>query len=90
MRNSEKRMAGDYEIIQSVYVGDKEVVLGENLADTSGGKYLCSLCQHSDWGGYHQEIFTSNSYLETMRIFGERIVKQTEKVQQELDRKSVV
>lgn len=84
MRNSEKRMAGDYEIIQSVYIGDKEVVLGENLADTSGGKYLCSLCQHSDWGGYHQEIFTSDSYLETMRIFGERIVKQVEKVQQEL------
>lgn len=84
MDYTENRMAGDYEIIQSVYVGDREVVLGENLADTSGGKYLCSLCQHSDLGAYHQEVFTSDSYLEVMKVFGERIVKQAEKVRLEL------
>lgn len=84
MKGKEKRMAGNYEIIQSVYVGDKEVVLGENPADTSDGKYLCSLCQHSDLGGFHQELFTSDSYLDAIKIFGERIVKQAEKVRQEL------
>ena len=29
----EKRMAGDYEIIQAVQIGDREVVLGENPQD---------------------------------------------------------
>lgn len=84
MKSSEKRMAGDYEIIQSVYVGDKEVVFGENPADISGGKYLCSLCQHSDLGALHQDLFTSDNYLEVMKIFGERIVQQAEKARQEL------
>ncbi len=84
MKRNEKRMAGDYEIIQSVYVGDKEVVLGENPADTSGGKYLCSLCQHSDLGALHQDLFTSDNYLEVMKIFGERIARQAEKARQEL------
>ena len=31
--SDEKRMAGDYEIIQSVYIGDREIVVGENQAD---------------------------------------------------------
>ena len=84
MKGKEKRMAGDYEIIQSVYVGDKEVVLGENPADTSDGKYLCSFCQHSDLVALHQDLFISNNYLEVMKIFGERIVQQAEKVRQEL------
>ena len=84
MKGKEKRMAGNYEIIQSVYVGDKEVVLGENPADTSDGKYLCSLCQHSDLVALHQDLFISDNYLEVMKIFGERIVQQAEKVRQEL------
>lgn len=84
MKRDEKRMVGDYEIIQAVYVGDREVVLGENPADMAGGRYLCSLCQHSDLGGFHQELFTSDSYLEAVKVFGERVVKQVEMVQQEL------
>lgn len=28
----DKRMAGDYEIIQSFHIGDQEVVLGENVS----------------------------------------------------------
>ena len=35
----EKRMAGDYEIIQAVQIGDREVVLGENPQDETGMKY---------------------------------------------------
>lgn len=32
-----KRMAGDYEIIQSFHIGDQEVVLGENVNAPPGG-----------------------------------------------------
>lgn len=38
----EKRMAGDYEIIQAVQIGDREVVLGENPQDETGMKYMCA------------------------------------------------
>ena len=40
---TEKRMAGDYEIIQAVHIGDREVVLGENPQDETGMKYMCCL-----------------------------------------------
>ena len=36
--STEKRMAGDYEIIQAVQIGDREVVLGENPQDDTGMK----------------------------------------------------
>ena len=38
--STEKRMAGDYEIIQAVQIGDREVVLGENPQDETGMKYV--------------------------------------------------
>lgn len=31
--SKEKRKLGDYEIIQSIYIGDKEVVFGVNKKD---------------------------------------------------------
>ena len=41
--STEKRMAGDYEVIQAVHIGDREVVLGENPQDETGMKYMLSL-----------------------------------------------
>lgn len=38
----EKRMAGDYEIIQGLHIGDREIVLGENPRDETGMKYMCA------------------------------------------------
>jgi hypothetical protein len=38
--SSEKRMAGDYEIIDAVYIGENKVVVGENLKESNGQKYM--------------------------------------------------
>ena len=48
--NVEKRMAGDFEIIHSMRIGDREIVLGENPAGigdediflTDQGDILCA------------------------------------------------
>ena len=45
----EKRMAGDYEIIQAVQIGDREVVLGENPQDETGMKYMCAFCRKTPY-----------------------------------------
>ena len=51
--STEKRMAGDYEIIQAVQIGDREVVLGENPQDEvyvrllSAKRLICRI-QRSD------------------------------------------
>ena len=36
----EKRMAGDYEITHSVHIGDKEIVIGEDLDNKDGYFYI--------------------------------------------------
>ena len=40
-----KRMAGDYEVIQAIHIGDREIVLGEKIQDESVEKYMCAFCQ---------------------------------------------
>ena len=37
-----KRMAGPYEITHAIHIGDREIVLGENPADTDGVPYMCA------------------------------------------------
>ena len=51
--STEKRMAGDYEIIQAVQIGDREVVLGENPQDETGMKYMCAFCRQNEIGRAH-------------------------------------
>ena len=45
--STEKRMAGDYEVIQAVHIGDREVVLGEKPQDETGMKYMCAFCRQN-------------------------------------------
>ena len=44
----DKRMAGDYEIIQSFHIGDQEVVLGENVSAPPEERYMCAYCQQNE------------------------------------------
>ena len=84
MDYTENRMAGDYRIIQSMYVGDKEVVLGEDLESLPGKRYICSFCQQGGPFLVHRDVVTSDDYLEIVKIFGERIVEQAEKTRLEV------
>ena len=82
MDYSENRMVGDYRIIRSMYVGDKEIVFGEDMESPPGKRYSCSLCQQSGPFLVHQDLVASDDYLEIVKIFGERIVAQAEKTTQ--------
>lgn len=77
--NQEKRMAGDYEIIQSVLLGDKEIVVGENLADTNDQKYMTAFCDRNEIVALYVEILASDDYAEIMGLFGKRLTEQAEK-----------
>ena len=46
--HSLRRMAGDYEIIQAIHIGDREIVLGEKPQSESGDKYMCAFCQQNE------------------------------------------
>lgn len=43
--DNEIRKAGDYEITHSIHIGDRELVLGENLNAEGGNFYLAAYCK---------------------------------------------
>ena len=40
--NNEKRMAGCWEVLHALRIGDKEVVAGENLTKPNETRYMCA------------------------------------------------
>jgi len=86
MHDNEKRMAGDYEIIHALQVGDREIVLGENLKDVNGQKYMCAFCTANELFARYDDLYVSDDYMEILKYYGERVVKQAEKTRAELSK----
>lgn len=82
--DEEKRMAGDYEIIHAMHIGDREIVIGENQADPDGQFYMCAYCQSNGLFAVYNEVMVSDEYAEIVKLFGQRVTEQAEKTRQEL------
>lgn len=80
--NEEKRMAGNYEIIHSVYIGDREIVVGEDLANAEGNKFMCAYCRPDLIYAVYDEVMGSDDYAEIIQLFGERVAEQTVKTRE--------
>lgn len=87
--SDEKRMAGDYEIIQSVYIGDREIVVGENQADTDGLPYLVAYYESNAILGRYYDAVGSDDFPEIMEIYGQRIMEQAQKTRAELSKPKI-
>lgn len=74
-----QRMAGDYKIILALYVGDREIVVGENTKE-HGERYMCGYCTTNDAFALYSEVAVSDVYLEMVELYGSRIVEQAKKV----------
>lgn len=79
-----KRMAGPYEITHAIHIGDREIVLGENPADTDGVPYMCAYCEANDIIASYYDSVGGEDYTEIVGIFGERIKEQAEITQEKL------
>ena len=84
--SEEKRIAGDYEIIQSVHIGDREIVVGENQADTDALPYLVAYYESNAIIGRYYDAVGSNDFPEIMEIYGQRIMEQAQKTRAELSK----
>lgn len=51
-----KRMAGDYEIIQAIHIGDREIVLGEKPLDERSRGIRKSNCFLSERHGFSHAV----------------------------------
>ncbi len=85
MAEQEKRMTENYEITQSVRIGDREVVFGINPA--SDKPYFCGLYHKRFEIIQTREIYegcvVSDNYVEIMEQFAAYVQKQCEKVRGE-------
>lgn len=72
-------MAGDYEIIQAVHIGDREIVVGENQADEQGLPYLVAYYESNAILGRYYDAIGSDDFTEIMEIYGQRIMEQAQK-----------
>lgn len=81
---ADKRMAGDYEIIQSMMIGDREIVLGENPKDTSGLPYMCAFCEDNGIVARFYDAVGGDDFCEIAQEYGQRIAKQAEETRQAL------
>ena len=84
-KNEEKRMAGDFEIIHAMRVGDREIVLGENPAGVGDERYMCAFCTENGLLASYTEIMVSDDYSELVKLFGERVAEQAEKTRIDLN-----
>lgn len=82
--NEEKRMLGNYEVVNSIYIGDKEVVFGVDKSDKY--PFLVSYCDyHNPFGvPWTTESVGCDDYLEAMGIFIQRVQSQIEQTKSEL------
>lgn len=64
--NETKRIINDYEIIQSFYVGEKEVVVGENK--NAEYKYICGYYESNEIFERINDCRASNDYLDDERV----------------------
>lgn len=86
---TDKRMAGDYEIIHAIHVGDKEVVFGVDEKADSNRKYLCGYYTTNELFGHFDENMVSGDYLGIMELFCERVKSQIDKVRTEQEKLNV-
>lgn len=85
----EKRMAGDYEIIQAIQIGDQEIVLGENPQVENDEKYMCAYCQTNELFAQYSEVMCSDNFAEIVGLFGQRVAEQAEKTRIELNKPKI-
>ena len=74
----EKRMIGDYTVLSSVNVGEKEVILASNEQSTDGEKFLCGFVERNDLFEPCKECVVSDDYIEIAHTFGSRVANEAE------------
>ena len=82
----EKKMAGDYEIKQSVHIGGRDIVIGENLNDPDGNYYLVADCEIVAIFERYVDSVVSSDYAEIASIFADRVSEAAKMLCEERDK----
>jgi hypothetical protein len=85
-KNIEKRMLADtgYEVKQAIRIGDKEVVLAENMKEPEGNYYLVANYTENGIIAEYSQCMIGADFLEILREFTVRLNSQIDSVISEL------
>lgn len=72
----------DYKVTQSVWVGDREVIMAERPKYGEGDKFLCSLYENNGVMGCYTECMVSDDIMEIFDLYAHRILDQMQKVRE--------
>lgn len=72
----------DYKVTQSVWVGDREVIMAERPKYGEGDKFLCSLYENNGVMGCYTECMVSDDVMEIFDLYAHRILDQMQKVRE--------
>lgn len=83
-----KRMVGEtgYEIKQAIYIGDREIVYGENMREENDSFYFVSDYIYNEILGEYSRCLVGGDYLEIMQEFTSRVNSQIEAVRAEFEK----
>ena len=78
--NEGKRKIGEYTVLCSVNVGEKEVILASNEQSTNGDKFMCGFAERNDLFELCSECMVSDDYIEIVHLFGSRVANVKEQI----------
>ena len=78
----DKPMAGDYEIIHAFHIGDKEIVIGENIEADDDERYMCAFCEKNEIMERYDDVIASDDFCEVAKLYADRLSEQAEKTRQ--------
>ena len=83
MQDNDTRKAGDYEIINSIYIGDKELVLGVDMNNADGLFYLVADCKRNEILERYDNALIGDDFLEIAEVYSNRLKEQIDKAKTE-------
>lgn len=83
MDKNDTRMIENYEVISSIYIGDKELILGEDLSNPDGHCYMTCCGTRNEILEFYSEALVGDDYLEIAEIYANRLQEQISKVKEE-------
>ena len=80
---TEKRMAGEYEIVQAISVGPTEIVLGYS-PENAALPYMTAFCTQNELFTAYQHCIADDSYPHILGIFSERMTDAVKELERQL------
>lgn len=82
----ETRKIGDYSVKYSMYIGHKDIALGENPSADKDERYMCCFVETNAIFERYSGVLVSDDFAEIAKVFGQRVSDAAEEIIQENER----